>query len=125
VARPRRSLLTGWHCRGHGIGKRNRQAVDAQSGQERQTLNAGSKIRKLSFSNNGSYLNTNYGVLDIASTLPSASPVPCVTPALFVKNGGSFAVRRHFFGFPLIIGQQVLPFSGTWSFSGMHRVVYR
>ena len=59
---------------------------DAKSGEERQTLNIGYAVRELSFSNNGSHLNTNRVVLDITSTPSSTSPAPSVTPALFVKE---------------------------------------
>ena len=85
--RQRRSLLAGRDRRGVGIGDKTAKLWDAQSGQERQTLQVRASIRELCFTSDGNCLLTDRGVLNVISSASmSVQARPALCPRLFVKE---------------------------------------
>jgi hypothetical protein len=73
---------------------------DVGSGEERQTLPVDLNIEELSFSDNGSHLNTNRGVIDISSSADSVLMSQSSSPALSVKEQWIIQGTEHLLWLP-------------------------
>ncbi|KAF2183198.1 hypothetical protein K469DRAFT_786737, partial [Zopfia rhizophila CBS 207.26] len=96
---------------------------DAGTGAVLQTLEIGSSIQTLSFSEDGTFPQTNRGVLH-TTPLSSDNNLSQSGPShgIFVGSSGSVGVQKICFGFLLSIGRVAPLFMGVLSLLGIHLV---